>query len=114
VSRDGRRRRRLTVGLLVLAGAGLLGTAAGLVLAHARAPAERGQYAVRRVEGSERLELLAGRIDLPGLAEALARDGRADILARRWARRPCACSPSRAGSPAWRPAAAGSRSWTAR
>jgi parallel beta-helix repeat protein len=83
VSRDGRRRRRLTVGLLVLAGAGLLGTAAGLVLAHTRAPAERGRYAVRQVEGSERVELLAGRIDLPALAEALASDGRADILARR-------------------------------
>ena len=83
MSRSGRRRRRLTVGLLVLAGVGLLGTAAGLVLAHARAPAERGRYAVRQVEGSERVELLAGRIDLPALAEALARDGRANILARR-------------------------------
>ena len=70
MSRSGRRRRRLTVGLLVLAGVGLLGTAAGLVLAHARAPAERGRYAVRQVEGSERVDLLAGRIDLPALAEA--------------------------------------------
>jgi hypothetical protein len=34
------------------------------------------------VEGSERVELLAGRIDLPVLAEALARDGRAWVLAR--------------------------------
>ena len=71
------------MGALVLAGAGVLGAGAGLVLAHARAPAERGRYAVRQVKGSEHLELLAGRVDLPSLAEALARDGRPDILARR-------------------------------
>ena len=29
------------------------------------------------------MELLGGRIDLPSLAEALARDGRADLLTRR-------------------------------
>jgi parallel beta-helix repeat protein len=81
VSRDGRRRRRrLVVGGLALAGVGLLGAAAGLVLAHPRA--EGGQYAIRQVKGSEHLELLAGPIDLPALGEALARDGRSDILAR--------------------------------
>jgi hypothetical protein len=41
-----------------------------------------GRYGVREVPGGERLELLGGRVDLPALAEALARDGRTDILTR--------------------------------
>jgi parallel beta-helix repeat protein len=59
----------------------LLGAAAGHLVT--RPPAERGSYGIREVPGGERLELLAGRMDLPALAEALARDGRPDILARR-------------------------------
>jgi parallel beta-helix repeat protein len=82
VSRNGRRRKRrlLAGGLVALALAGA-GTAAGLLATRAR-PAP-GRYAIRQVSGAERLELLGGRMDLPGLAKALARDGRGDVLARR-------------------------------
>ena len=59
----------------------LLGAAAGHLVT--RPPAERGSYGIREVPGGEHLELLGGRMDLPALAEALARDGRPDILARR-------------------------------
>jgi parallel beta-helix repeat protein len=57
-----------------------LGTAVGLVVT--RAPAAPGRYAVRQVNGTERLELLGGRMDLPGLAKALARDGHGGVLVR--------------------------------
>jgi parallel beta-helix repeat protein len=82
VSRSGRRqRRRLAAAGVALLGMSLLGAAAGHLVA--RPPAERGRYGIRAVPGGERLELLGGRMDLPSLAEALARDGRPDILARR-------------------------------
>ena len=82
MSRSGkRRRRRLAAAGVALLGMTLLGAAAGHLVA--RPPAERGRYGIREVAGGERLELLGGRMDLPALAEALARDGRPDILARR-------------------------------
>jgi parallel beta-helix repeat protein len=80
VSRSGRRRRRLVPAGLTLAGAALLGSLAGFFLT--QPPSARGQYAIRQVEGGERLEVLAGEVDLPALAKALARDGRRDILVR--------------------------------
>jgi parallel beta-helix repeat protein len=81
VSRSGKpRRRRLAAAGVALLGMTLLGAAAGHLVG--RPPAERGRYGVREVPGGERLELLGGRVDLPALAEALARDGRADILTR--------------------------------
>jgi parallel beta-helix repeat protein len=81
VSRSGKRRRRRVVGAgVALLGMTLLGAAAGHLVA--RVPAEPGSYGLREVPGGERLELLGGRIDLPALAEALARDGRTDILTR--------------------------------
>jgi parallel beta-helix repeat protein len=82
VSRNGRRRhRRLAAAGVALCGMTLLGVAAGHLVS--RAPAERGRYGIRQVPGGERVELLGGRIDLPALAEALVRDGRAGLLARR-------------------------------
>jgi parallel beta-helix repeat protein len=82
VSRSGRRRkrRRLAGGLVLLAVAGL-GAAAGLLVT--RPATTPGRYTLRQVEGAERLELLGGRMDLPGLAKALARDGHGDVLTRR-------------------------------
>ena len=81
MSRSGRRRRnRLAAAGVALLGMTLLGAAAGHLVT--RAPAEPGSYGVREVPGGERLELLGGRIDLPALAKALARDGRTDILTR--------------------------------
>jgi parallel beta-helix repeat protein len=79
VSRDGKRRRLVAAGIGLL-GMTLLGAAAGHLAG--RPPAERGRYGVREVPGGERLELLGGRVDLPALAEALARDGQTDILTR--------------------------------
>jgi hypothetical protein len=38
-----------------------------------------GRYGMREVAGGERLELLGGRMDLPALAETLARDGRPSV-----------------------------------
>lgn len=82
MSRSGRRRRRrLAAAGVALCGMTLLGAAAGHLVS--RAPAERGRYGIRQVPGGERVELLGGRIDLPSLAEALARDGRTGLLARR-------------------------------
>jgi parallel beta-helix repeat protein len=78
VSRNGRG-RLVAAGVAVL-GMTLLGAAAGHLVT--RQPAERGRYGIRQVPAGERLELLGGRMDLPALAEALARDGRPDILAR--------------------------------
>jgi parallel beta-helix repeat protein len=81
VSRSGRHRRHRLLGAgLVLVVASALGAAAGFVLT--RAPAEPGRYTIRPVGGGERLELLAGSVDLPSLARALARDGRPDIVVR--------------------------------
>jgi Right handed beta helix region len=81
VSRSGRRRRRrLAAAGVALLGMTLLGAAAGHLVT--RPPAEPGRYGVREIPGGERLELLGGRIDLPALAEALARDGRTGILTR--------------------------------
>ena len=81
MSRDGkRRRRRLAAAGVALLGMTLLGAAAGHLVG--KPPAEPGRYGVREVPGGERLELVGGRVDLPALAEALARDGRADILTR--------------------------------
>ena len=81
MSRSGKhRRRRLAAAGVALLGMTLLGAAAGHLVG--KPPAERGRYGVREVPGGERLELLGGRIDLPALAEALARDGRTDILTR--------------------------------
>jgi parallel beta-helix repeat protein len=82
VSRSGRRRRRrLAAAGVALCGMTLLGAAAGHLVT--KAPPERGRYGIRQVPGGERVELLGGRIDLPALAEALARDGRSAVLARR-------------------------------
>jgi parallel beta-helix repeat protein len=81
VSRGGRpRRRRLAPAGLTLVGAALLGSLAGFFLT--QPPSGRGQYAVRQVDGGERLEVLAGEVELPALAKALARDGRPGILVR--------------------------------
>ena len=81
MSRSGKRRRsRLAAAGVALLGMTLLGAAAGHLVT--RPPAEPGSYGVREVQGGERLELLGGRIDLPALAKALARDGRTDILTR--------------------------------
>jgi parallel beta-helix repeat protein len=81
VSRSGRRqRRRLAAAGVALCGMTLLGAAAGHLVT--RTPAERGRYGIRQVPGGERVELLGGRIDLPALAEALARDGRTGLLTR--------------------------------
>ena len=81
MSRSGRRRRRrLAAAGVALCGMTLLGAAAGHLVT--KTPPERGRYGIRQVPGGERLELLGGRIDLPALAEALARDGRAGLLAR--------------------------------
>ena len=82
MSRSGRHRRRQR--LLAVAGlavAVLLGAASGSLVA--RAPAEPRRIVIRQVPGGEQLELLSGRIDLPSLAKVLAREGRADVLARR-------------------------------
>jgi parallel beta-helix repeat protein len=81
VSRSGRRRwRQLAAAGIALLGMTVLGAAAVHLVT--RTPADRGRYGIREVPGGERLELLGGRIDIPALAEALARDGRTDILTR--------------------------------
>jgi parallel beta-helix repeat protein len=82
VSRNGRRKkRRLLIGGLALVAVAAAGTAAGPVLVRARV--EPGRYAVRQLGGGEQVELLAGTVDLPGLARALARDGHPGVLAHR-------------------------------
>ena len=81
MSRSGRRRRRrLAAAGVALLAMTLLGAAAGQLVT--RTPPAHGRYGIRQVPGGERLELLGGRVDLPSLAEALARDGQSRILTR--------------------------------